>query len=229
MTPMLSIVVPVLNEARILEARLNALQCHRVAEVELIVVDGGSIDRSAEIAAPLCDRTLVSPPGRACQMNAGAEAARGTWLLFLHADTILSKESFDALLIILGKNPDWGWFNVRISGKHPFLTLTTSLMNLRSAWTGIATGDQGLFVRQRVFQGVGGFPVLPLMEDIALCKSLREQAEPVIVRSPLVTDGRRWDQSGWSRTVILMWLLRWGYWCGISPERLSRFYAHVRN
>ena len=229
MTPMLSIVVPVLNEARILDARLNALQCHRVAEVELIVVDGGSVDRSAEIAAPLCDRTLVSPPGRACQMNAGAEAARGTWLLFLHADTILSKESFDALLIILGQNPDWGWFNVRISGKHPFLPLTASLMNLRSAWTGIATGDQGLFVRQRVFQGVGGFPVLPLMEDIALCKSLREQAEPVIVRSPLVTDGRRWDQGGWSRTVILMWLLRWGYWCGISPERLSRFYAHVRN
>ena len=229
MTPMLSIVVPVLNEARILEARLNALQCHRVAEVELIVVDGGSVDRSAEIAAPLCDRTLVSTPGRACQMNAGAEAARGTWLLFLHADTILSKESFDALLIILGQNPDWGWFNVRISGKHPFLQLTASLMNLRSAWTGIATGDQGLFVRQRVFQGVGGFPVLPLMEDIALCKSLREQAEPVIVRSPLVTDGRRWDQGGWSRTVILMWLLRWGYWCGISPERLSRFYAHVRN
>ncbi len=227
MTPMLSIVVPVLNEARILEARLNALQCHRVAEVELIVVDGGSVDRSAEIAAPLCDRTLVSTPGRACQMNAGAEAACGTWLLFLHADTILSKESFDALLI--SGQTRMGMVQRSYQWQAPFLPLTASLMNLRSAWTGIATGDQGLFVRQRVFQGVGGFPVLPLMEDIALCKSLREQAEPVIVRSPLVTDGRRWDQGGWSRTVILMWLLRWGYWCGISPERLSRFYAHVRN
>ena len=228
MNPSLTIIIPVLNEARILSARLAAQQFVRSRNVELIVVDGGSTDDSLEIARPLCDRMLKAPAGRAKQMNEGARQASSEWLLFLHADTRLEAEAFEALLEALSGDPDWGWFDVRIEGKHPFLTLTAAMMNARAGLTKVATGDQGLFVRKTLFDAVGGFPDMPLMEDVALSKVLRDIAKSTVVRTPLVTDGRRWDQGGWFRTVLRMWGLRFAFWAGVGPDRLANYYAHVR-
>ena len=228
MNALLTIVIPVLNEARILSARLEALQFVRCRGVELIVVDGCSTDDSLEISRPLCDRTLKSPAGRAKQMNEGARHANGEWLLFLHADTRLGEEAFDALLEALSGESDWGWFDVHIEGKHPLLLVTAAMMNARAGLTKVATGDQGLFVRKALFDAVGGFPDMPLMEDVALSKRLRGVAKSTVIRTPLATDGRRWDQGGWFRTVLKMWGLRFAYWAGVGPDRLADYYAHVR-
>ena len=228
MNPSLTIIIPVLNEARILPDRLEALQFARCRDVELIVVDGGSADGSLEISHALCDRTLKSPAGRARQMNEGARHASTEWLLFLHADTRLEGEAFEALLEALSGEPDWGWFDVRIEGKHPLLSLTAAMMNARAGLTKVATGDQGLFVKKALFDAVGGFPDMPLMEDVALSKALRGVAKSTVIRTPLATDGRRWDQGGWFRTVLKMWGLRFAYWAGVGPDRLANYYAHVR-
>jgi len=227
LNPSLTIIIPVLNEARILPDRLEALQFVRSRDVELIVVDGGSTDDSFDIASAQSDHTLKSPAGRAKQMNHGARHASTEWLLFLHADTRL-EEAFEALLEALSREPDWGWFDVRIEGKHPLLSLTAVMMNARAGLTKVATGDQGLFVRKALFDAVGGFPDMPLMEDVALSKVLRGVAKSTVIRTPLATDGRRWDQGGWFRTVLKMWGLRFAYWAGVGPDRLADYYAHVR-
>ncbi len=228
MNPLLTIVIPVLNEAPILSERLEALQFVRCRDVELIVVDGGSTDDSFGIASARSDHTLKAPAGRAKQMNEGARHANGEWLLFLHADTRLGEEAFDALLEALSGEPDWGWFDVHIEGKHPLLLVTAAMMNARAGLTKVATGDQGLFMKKALFDAVGGFPDMPLMEDVALSKALRGIAKSKVVRTPLVTDGRRWDQGGWFRTVLKMWGLRFAYWAGVGPDRLADYYAHVR-
>ena len=228
MNPPLTIIIPVLNEARILPDRLEALQFVRSRDVELIVVDGGSTDDSFGIASAQSDHTLKSPAGRAKQMNHGARHASTEWLLFLHADTRLEDEAFEALLEALSREPDWGWFDVRIEGKHPLLSLTAVMMNARAGLTKVATGDQGLFVRKALFDAAGGFPDMPLMEDVALSKRLRGVAKSTVIRTPLATDGRRWDQGGWFRTVLRMWGLRFAYWAGVGPDRLAGYYAHVR-
>ena len=228
MNPSLTIVIPVLNEARILPDRLEALQFVRCQDVELIVVDGGSTDDSLEISGAFCDRALRSPAGRARQMNEGAWHASGEWLLFLHADTRLEREAFEALLGALVGEPDWGWFDVRIEGEHPLLSLTAAMMNARASLTKVATGDQGLFMKKALFDAVGGFPDMPLMEDVALSKALRGVAKSTVVCATLATDGRRWDQGGWFRTVLRMWGLRFAYWVGVGPDRLADYYAHVR-
>ena len=224
----LSIIIPVLNEASILPDRLEALQFVRSRAVELIVVDGGSTDGSLEISRGLSDHTLKSPAGRARQMNEGAQHASSEWLLFLHADTRLDGEAFEALLEALIGEPGWGWFDVRIEGEHPLLSLTAAMMNARAGLTKVATGDQGLFVKKALFDAVGGFPDMPLMEDVALSKALRGVAKSTVIRTPLATDGRRWDQGGWFRTVLKMWGLRFAYWAGVGPDRLANYYAHVR-
>ena len=228
LNPLLTIVIPVLNEARILPARLEDLQFVRCRDVELIVVDGGSTDDSFEISRALSDHVLSAPAGRAKQMNEGARHASSEWLLFLHADTRLEGEAFEALLEALVREPDWGWFDVRIEGKHPLLSLTAAMMNSRAGLTKVATGDQGLFIRKALFDTVGGFPDIRLMEDVALSKALRGVAKSTVVRTPLATDGRRWDQGGWFRTVLKMWGLRFAYWAGVGPDRLADYYAHVR-
>ena len=228
MNPPLTIIIPVLNEARILPDRLEALQFVRSRDVELIVVDGGSTDDSFDIASAQSDHTLKSPAGRAKQMNHGARHASTEWLLFLHADTRLEEEAFEALLEALSREPDWGWFDVRIEGKHPLLSLTAVMMNARAGLTKVATGDQGLFMKKALFDAVGGFPDMSLMEDVALSKALRGIAKSKVVCTPLVTDGRRWDQGGWFRTVLRMWGLRFAYWAGVGPDRLADYYAHVR-
>jgi len=220
--PLLSIVVPVLNEAADLAESLRQLQCWRPL-AEVIVVDGGSEDASASVAEPLCDTLVRSQRGRALQMNAGAARAAGAYLLFLHCDTRLEITP-QRLQQILETRPPWGFFRVRLSGAAPGLRLVEAGMNLRSTATAVATGDQGIFVERDVWAACGGFAPIPLMEDVELCKRLRRRASPLVVDPPVVTSSRRWEQRGVLPTVLHMWYLRLAYWLGVRPERLRRSY-----
>ena len=223
----ISIIVPVLDEAGGLAAALGALQPARGRGHEVIVVDGGSKDATVAIAQPLADRVVTAPKGRAAQMNAGANEARSDALLFLHADTRLPEEA-DALVAgALGQHV-WGRFDVRIDSSHPALAVVGLMMNLRSRWTGIATGDQAMFVRRTTFAEVGGFPALALMEDIALSSRLQKIGPPACLRERALTSGRRWERGGIIATVMLMWRLRFLYFLGADPQRLARYYERGR-
>ena len=217
---LISIIVPALNEARGIGASLRALAPLRARGHELIVVDGGSEDRTREIAAPLCDRLLVAPRGRAAQMNAGARAAHGDALVFLHADTRLPEDADKEIVGSLEKHL-WGRFDVSIEGSHRLLPVIARAMNLRSRLTGIATGDQAIFVRRGAFEG---FPEIALMEDVAFSKAMKRRGPPACLRSRVLTSGRRWESRGVLRTILLMWRLRLLYFFGASPERLARRY-----
>ncbi len=216
----LSIIVPVLDEAPGIAATLHALAPLRQRGHEVLVVDGGSSDGTIACCEGLADRVLQAPRGRARQMNAGAAVARHTMLLFLHADTTLPAAAEEAVAAA----PAWGRFDVRIESHSPMLMVVATLMNLRSRCTGIATGDQAIFVRRELFQRVGGFPDQPLMEDIELSRRLRAIAPPLCLRQRVTTSGRRWEQRGVWRTIALMWLLRWRYWRGVAPDVLARAY-----
>ena len=224
MKPSLSIVMPVLNEAAGIGASLQALAPQRARGAEVIVVDGGSQDATAAQAKPLADAVLLAPRGRARQMNAGAAQAVGEVLLFLHADTLLPPDADARVHEALGTGHDWGRFDVRIAGRHPMLRVVAAMMNARSRWTGIATGDQALFVRKSVFERVGGFPDQALMEDVELSRRLRMLSPPACLRQRVVTSGRRWEAQGVWRTIVLMWWLRWRYWRGAPPELLAQAY-----
>ena len=216
----LSIVVPALNEAERIEAALRALAPLRRRGCEVIVVDGGSADRTRELAAPLCDRILSSARGRAVQMNTGARQASGEALLFLHADTQLPPDS-DLLIDKALENRLWGRFDVEIEGRHRLLRIVGCAMNLRSRLTGIATGDQAIFVRRDAFPG---FAPIALMEDIAFSREMKRRGAPACLRERVRTSGRRWERRGVLRTVVLMWRLRLLYYLGARPERLARLY-----
>lgn len=221
----ISIVIPVLNEAAVLSACLLALQPLRRQDCELIVVDGGSTDATVTIARPLADQVLVTQKGRAVQMNAGAQAARGAILWFLHGDSLPPPDA--AALIrsaLAGSDRCWGRFDVRLSGDRPLLRVVETLMNCRSCLSGIATGDQGIFVRRAAFVQVGGYPAIPLMEDIALSRLLKRLGRPVCLHRRLLTSSRRWEQRGIWRTIFLMWRLRLAYFLGADPARLARIY-----
>ena len=222
----LSIIIPTLNEAAVMVGTLMALQPLRRRGSEVIVVDGGSTDATCALAAPLVDSVIKAPHGRAKQMNVGARYARGDVLLFLHADTRLP-EPADSLLVseLLDERWLWGRFDVAIEGTHRFLGVIAWFMNRRSHLTGIATGDQAMFVRRHAFATVGGFPEIPLMEDIALSRSLKCLGRPLCLRERAVTSGRRWKQRGVLRTIVLMWRLRASYWLGVDPARLAQAYA----
>ena len=222
---MLSIIVPVLDEARGIAATLESLAAARAAGAEVVVVDGGSRDETRRIAAPLADKVIAAPRGRAAQMNAGARAARGDILLFLHADTLLPQGAVAQVSAALQPGAAaWGRFDVAIAGADPLLALVAMLMNARSRWSGIATGDQAIFVRRDAFEGVGGYAEIPLMEDVALCKALRRISAPACLRARVVTSGRRWERQGTLRTILLMWRLRLAYALGADPHRLARHY-----
>ncbi len=222
--PALSVVVPVLDEARVIVECLTALVPLRRRGAQIIVADGGSRDHTLALATPLADNVVSAPRGRSSQLNAGAARARSEVLLFLHADTLLPPGADTLIQQALSRGFVWGRFDVTINGQPRMLRVVAAMMNLRSRWTGIATGDQALFVRRDVFDAVGGFPQQPLMEDIEICRRLRLQGRPACVRDRVVTSGRRWEQRGVWRTIVLMWWLRWRYWRGASPAELAKAY-----
>lgn len=222
--PALSIVMPVLNEAGHLDATLEALAPLQQHGVELIVVDGGSDDDTLDKARRYATTVCVSPRGRARQMNTGAALARGDVLLFLHADSRLPPDADRLVAQAIARGAVWGRFDVTIQGQSALLPVVAALMNIRSRWTGIATGDQALFVQRAVFQRLGGFPDQPLMEDIELSRRLCRLSRPACLRPKVTTSGRRWDTRGAWPTIFLMWRLRWRYWRGESAEELARQY-----
>ncbi len=223
----LSIILPTLNEASGIAATLTALQPLRAAGHELIVVDGGSIDATALLASVDADQVINSARGRARQMNAGAAAASGDGLLFLHADTRLPAQA-DRLILDALQNRFWGRFDVEISGRAAMLRVVAGMMNRRSRLTGIATGDQAMFMTRAAFDAAGEFPEQPLMEDIELSKRLKKLGPPACLRQQVVTSGRRWERYGVWRTILLMWRLRFDYWRGVPVEQLAARYNAPR-
>ncbi|MEX6503098.1 TIGR04283 family arsenosugar biosynthesis glycosyltransferase [Pseudomonas zhanjiangensis] len=224
MSPLLSVIVPVRNEAHVLPALLDDLAALRLAGAELIVVDGGSDDASCALASARADLVLESPAGRARQMNAGAAVARGDYLWFVHADTRISAGAVQRLLDALQARPLWGRFDVRLSGRGLALRLIGTMISLRSRLTGVASGDQGIFVAREAFRALNGYADIDLMEDLELSRRLKQLVRPVCLRPPLETSSRRWEERGVWRTVVLMWRLRLAYYCGASPSRLAREY-----
>jgi len=225
----ISIIVPVLNEAQGISESLAALAPLRERGHEVIVVDGGSSDKTPDLARRAADRVVSAPRGRASQMNAGAALARGEVLLFLHADTRLPEDAAARILQgLAASGRAWGRFDVRIEGENRLLPVIAFLMNLRSRATGIATGDQAIFVRRDAFERAGRFPSLELMEDIALSRSLKRVSRPLCLADKAVTSGRRWEQRGVLRTVFLMGWLRLAFFFGVAPASLARFYDGER-
>jgi rSAM/selenodomain-associated transferase 2 len=224
----LTIVVPVLNEAAIVTAALWALEPLRARGAEVIVADGGSTDGTVDLARPLADRIVIVRRGRGAPMNAGAALGTGDALLFLHADTALPDDA-DTLIAAALARRAWGRFDLRIAGAHPLLAVVARMINWRSRLTGVATGDQAIFVRREAFSSVGGFPELPLMEDIAISRRLKRLCRPYCIATPVITSGRRWERNGVLRTIVLMWRLRLAYYCGAEPANLARRYGPVRH
>ncbi|MFU8882650.1 MAG: TIGR04283 family arsenosugar biosynthesis glycosyltransferase [Rhodobacterales bacterium] len=226
--PTISVIIPVYNEAAVIQQVLQALT--RDAEVEVIVVDGGSHDGTADLAAGLADKVIHTAPGRARQMNAGLAATTGEIVLFLHADTTLPPNALaDLRQIAVPGVAIWGRFDVEIEGRSPLLPVVAAFMNLRSRFSGVATGDQAIFVLRKTMDQIGGVPDIAIMEDVALSKTLKRLGPPLCLRSKVRTSGRRWDTNGALRTITTMWIMRLLYVCGTSPDRLARFYARLRS
>ncbi|MDS4029301.1 MAG: TIGR04283 family arsenosugar biosynthesis glycosyltransferase [Candidatus Contendobacter sp.] len=221
----IAIILPALNEEARIAACLTLLQPLREQDCELIVVDGGSDDQTVALAEPLADRIIAGSRGRAAQMNAGAGQTRGDILWFLHTDSRPPPGAANLIRAALARpTQQWGRFDVRLSGRHPLLRVVETLMNARSRLTGIATGDQGIFVRREVFEQVGGYPPIALMEDITFSRLLKRHGRPVCLRQRLTTSSRRWESNGILRTILLMWQLRLAYFLGADPNRLARIY-----
>jgi rSAM/selenodomain-associated transferase 2 len=226
---MLSIIIPVLNEQESIGKSLAALQSLRRRGVEVIVVDGGSTDTTVALAQPLADLVLDAPVGRASQMNAGARRAQGEHFLFLHSDTALPDQAPAQISVALNEGKRiWGRFDVQFDSPLRILRLVAFMMNGRSRLTGIATGDQGMFVQRGAFEQVGGFPEIALMEDIALSRSLKRLSRPVCLHTRVTTSARRWEENGALRTILLMWRLRAAFFLHADPSRLAERYRHAR-
>ncbi len=221
----LSVVIPVLDEARHLAILLPELAT-TCPGAEVIVADGGSADGSVELAARTAGvRVVASDRGRARQMNAGAVAARGDALLFLHADTRLPPGAAEAVLDALADPAvAYGRFDVRFDSLRPAFRLIARLMNARSRLTGICTGDQAIFVRRATFAALGGYADIALMEDVDLSRRLKRAGRLAALRLRVTTSGRKWERDGVARTIVLMWALRFLYACGARPDRLHRWY-----
>jgi rSAM/selenodomain-associated transferase 2 len=222
-----SIVCPVFNEALTLPGLIKhfaALKETANQDFELVFVDGGSTDDTTALIEKAGYRAITSPKGRAWQMNAGAAQTTAEILLFLHADTQLPDDALAEITSSLVGNICWGRFDVRIAGKSWMLAVVSRMMNWRSRLTGIATGDQAMFMTRAAFQAIGGFPEQALMEDIEASHRLRRLSRPACIASPVITSGRRWETRGVWTTIMLMWWLRWSYWRGQSPQRLAELY-----
>lgn len=224
--PWLSVIVPTRNEQDRIGLLLTGMQTWRRHAVELIVVDGGSLDQTASVAGPLADHCIVTCPERAGQQNAGAALARGALLWFVHADAGLQGNEWQTLqrLQQSASAPFWGRFDVRMNSADRRLKLIATMMNLRSRVTGVATGDQGIFISRELFLAIGGFPQQPLMEDVEISTRLSRVSAPVCLREAIVVDSRRWQKRGVWRTVVQMWWLRLRYFLGADPVILHREY-----
>ena len=219
----ISIIIPTLNEENVIQTFLQQLQQFRTQGHEVIVVDGGSSDRTVSVATELSDKVINSESGRAVQMNNGASQSRNDILWFLHADTVISDQSVVQIQQAINKS-NWGRFNVKLSGSNILFRLIEFMMNIRSCLTGVATGDQGIFVKRKTFESVGCFSNLPLMEDIDLSKKLIKISKPACIKNTLITSSRRWEERGILSTVVLMWRLRFLYWFGVSANKLAAQY-----
>jgi rSAM/selenodomain-associated transferase 2 len=217
-----SFVIPVVDEGEHIAGLLRQL-AQQYPGCERVVVEGGSSDDTAAQAAPLCEKLLACEPGRARQMNMGAGEAAGSYIFFLHADSLPTIDAAQ-LSKLLADEPQWGFCRTRLSGSHPVFRLIEWAMNARSRVTRIGTGDQMLFLRSDVFVKSDGFADIPLMEDVEYCKRLRQLSAPLIVQQPVLTSSRRWESRGVARTVLQMWALRLAYFLGISPQRLWGYY-----
>jgi rSAM/selenodomain-associated transferase 2 len=221
----LSIIIPVLNEAEGIVSFIDHTKQSCSAKIELIVVDGGSVDNTVTLVTPLVDKVIASEAGRAKQMNAGATAASGNILLFLHADSLLSPDADQTIIdSLIASKRTWGRFDVRLSGQRQIFRVIETMMNIRSRISGIATGDQGLFMYRETFNAVGGYQNIALMEDITLSKSLKRMSRPCCLDQQITTSSRRWEQRGIMPTIVLMWRLRLAYALGANPNNLAKSY-----
>jgi rSAM/selenodomain-associated transferase 2 len=223
----ISVVIPALNEEKSIRTTVAALASLDPADI--IVVDGGSTDRTREISESLGITVIASQRGRGRQMNHGARQATGDVLLFLHADTRLPESAFEDIRSALD-DPGCvgGRFDVELAGDHWLLKVIGAMISYRSRMTKVATGDQAIFVRRTVFEAIGGFPDLPLMEDIAFCRALKRMGDVACLRSRVRTSARRWEREGIWQTMLRMWTLKLLYLAGVSPIRLKRYYGDTR-
>jgi rSAM/selenodomain-associated transferase 2 len=220
----ISIIIPTLNEEAHIKNTVLPLQYFRKKGHEIILVDGGSMDSTREIGEELADKIILSAPGRAKQMNLGALNATGDVLLFLHADTMLP-ENVDSIIVDnIDNELVWGCFTLHLSGERYIFRVIEYFINLRSKYSGIATGDQGIFITKKLYKLVEGYPDFPLMEDIAICQLLKSNSKPVFLGDHLVSSSRRWEEKGVFKTIILMWKLRLQYWLGVAPDKLAKMY-----
>jgi rSAM/selenodomain-associated transferase 2 len=225
----ISVIIPTLNEARIIAETLS--HTAGLGFDELIVVDGGSTDGTAAIAEahPSGARVIVAPRGRARQLNVGAQTSQGDLLVFLHADTNLPLTAKQGIMAAFTDDDIVGGrFDVRFDRPTVLGHIISTLMNYRSRWSGVATGDQAIFVRRRTFDQLGGFADIPLMEDIDFSRRLKRKGRMAMLEDHVVTSFRRWDANGPIKTIVLMWGLRFLYWIGVSPHRLQHYYAAIR-
>jgi rSAM/selenodomain-associated transferase 2 len=221
----LSIIIPTLNESEQIEYCLNGLQLLRQQGHEIIVVDGGSNDNTVSLALPFCDRVMQSKKSRAIQMNSGAAEATGDCILFLHADTILPSKIIDLFLPLQNIEKKWGRFDIRLSGRDGLFRVIETCMNIRSRITGIATGDQVVFVGKELFDEINGFPEIALMEDIAISRLLLKRSKPVCFREIVISSSRRWEENGIIKTILKMWAIRLLYFFYVDTNRLDKIYS----
>ena len=218
-----SIIIPVLNEEKTIQSCLSALQ-PLSNKCEVIIVDGGSADNTCILAAPLANKVITSAIGRAKQMNNGVKHATGDILIFLHADTSLPENALPLIQQKIGNPRQWGRFDIQLIGNEFMLKVIAQMMNWRSRLTGIATGDQVIFVTRQAFEEAGQYSEIHLMEDIALCKALKKISQPICLKDKAISSGRRWEQNGIYKTVLLMWSLRLRYYFGADPQKLAFLY-----
>ena len=230
-TPRFAIIIPVLNEAATIAQSLMRLQPLRMQDAAIVIADGGSADATRDRAVPYVDCVIIAPRGRAAQMNAGATEMTAAIFVFLHADTMLPPDALDLIDTALANSArQWGRFDVRFDVRfdapHPMLMLVAVMMNLRSRLTGIATGDQAMFMTRAAFARAGGFPDIALMEDIVMSVRLKAISAPACLSAKVTTSARRWLEHGILRTILLMWSLRLRLFFGAHPNDLAREYGY---